>query len=231
MVQFVVDNSYIISVLLGILIGVPVMDAKREKMEFKSYWQTIILGIFVSAVSLLSAVGFARLEAFIRNNEGGDISLYGVFLIGTPIMLIVFKLLKLKSKACFDAIALYVIISLFFVRCNCLINGCCGGKEIFDTGFHWPTRETELIFYVIVLFVLWKKQKQSDYIDGISFPFLMITYGCFRFVNEWFRLNDNMEPIIHLSHIWSVLCVIIGISVYFEMTSKRHIGEKKKGRK
>ena len=132
------------------------------------------------------------------------------------------KTRRLIDSSYFDSLAYYFTISLFFVRCNCLISGCCGGKEIFSTGLHWPTREAELIFYILVLWGFSKYEKASK-VSGLLFPLLMLWYGVFRFINECFRVSIAAKGWFHISHIWAVLCAIVGASIYNELRSLEKI--------
>ena len=105
---------------------------------------------------------------------------------------------------------------------NCLISGCCQGQVIPFIHSHtvrWPTRETELVFYAVLLtFAIIGVIKNKT--NGTLYPLYMIAYGIFRFVIEWFRVTEHTIGPFHISHFWSLLALIIGASVYFEIHNK-----------
>lgn len=215
------DYTKYIALFLGIAAGLPIVWQRRKPLGQKNILQVILICLAFSVCSTVSAMIFAGVEGVI-SGEGfgmGAVSTYGVYLI-CPFMLAVFaKVLKIKMSDMFDVFALYALPSLFFLRCNCLISGCCGGKEIFSTGLTWPTREAELIFYVIMLIVLLKHEKKKVP-KGTAFPLLMIAYGSFRFIEEWFRTASG-AGVIHLAHIWSLIAITAGASIYLELKSQK----------
>ncbi|MBR1764941.1 MAG: hypothetical protein IJ746_06055 [Ruminococcus sp.] len=49
-------------------------------------------------------------------------------------------------------------------------------------------------------------------------PLLLAAYGAFRFLEEWFRVSGSTS-LVHLSHLWSVIAFIVGLSILIEMNS------------
>ena len=47
----------------------------------------------------------------------------------------------------------------------------------------------------------------------------MISYGAFRFINEFFR--DNGSGLFHLAHLWSIITLIIGVCIYTELVQSK----------
>lgn len=221
MLEIISDYTKYIALFLGVAAGLPIVWQRREKLRQKNFFQTIFICLIFSVCSTFSAMLFAGIEGVISGEGFGitAVSTYGVYLL-CPFLLIIFaKVCKSGISDVFDVFALYALPSLFFLRCNCLISGCCGGKEIFDTGLSWPTREAELIFYAVMLFVLLKREKRNVP-QGTAFPLLMILYGAFRFIDEWFRTAPG-AGFIHLAHIWSLITIVIGLSIYFELKSSK----------
>lgn len=200
--------SLYIFVVAGLLAGVPAVWIHREKAGVRSGLGVALLCVLYSVSSVLTAMLFAKIEAWISGVDGGNISTYGIYLIGPFILLLVSVLCLLKPAGVMDIFALYAMPSLFLMRCHCLVWGCCSGLPLFDTGFHWPTRESEMIFYIVMFIILWRKLQKNEQ-PGQLFPLLMISYGVFRFVNQWFR--DDGVAGLHMSHGWSVLCALIGL--------------------
>lgn len=220
MIAFLNKYAMFLFVLAGLLAGVPVVWKFRDRANVRSGCGVALLCVLYSTSSLLSAMLFAYIEALITQNTEigfGAISTYGIYLIGPFVLILASLILRLKTAGVMDLFALYAMPSLFLMRCHCLKSGCCSGLPIFDTGLHWPTRETEMIFYVVMFLLLWRMLKKNK-IPGQLFPVLMICYGCFRFVNQWFR--DTGTTGWHLSHTWSVLCAFIGVSLLLEFRAQ-----------
>lgn len=217
MLVFLRGHSQMLLLLVGVVIGVLVMWKRRDRVRHNNVWQMALTGVVFTACSFGAATLFASFEMLMSGKpiSFGAVSTYGIYLFAAPILLLLAKLLHLDGRAYLDLFALYAVPSLFLMRCNCLIHGCCIGKPLFQTGLRWPTREAELVYYIVVLVVLWRLAKKSE-IPGQLFPLLMISYGCFRFVDEWFREGERILFAMHISHIWSVLTAVIGLSIYYE---------------
>lgn len=219
-----------IFVLLGLLLGVPVVWKFREKAG-TGKGGAVLLCVLYSVCSVIAAMLFAHLESLISSGEGangGAISTYGIYFFGSLMMFGIAKGMKWKTAGVMDLYALYAMPSFFMLRINCLRAGCCGGLPMFDTGLNWPTRETELIFYA-VMFVIFLQLLRKDKRQGQLFPILMVSYGCFRFVNQWFR--DDGTAGFHMSHGWSILCAVIGVSLLLELRAQAAKKENKRTKK
>lgn len=200
---------------IGFVIGVPMMWKYRAKIGLEKFWQIFLLSV---ACSVSGFVGM-KLLGFVEGllgADGGTVRIYGVFFFESLILLAIVKLVHLNVEGFFDSLAIVTIPSMFFGRIGCIISGCCGGKLIPGTSMRWPTRESELLFYIVVFLVLLRMEK-SKHTRGQLFPFLMVTYGCFRFVNEFFRIGKVLTMGLHLAHVWSIFSVIIGASIIFEL--------------
>ena len=201
-------------VLAGLLAGVPVVWKFRDRAGIRSAGGVALLCVVYSVSSVLSAMLFAYIEKLLSKEAAagfGAISTYGIYLIGPFILLLVSLLLRWNGAGVMDLFALYAMPSLFLMRCHCLKAGCCFGLPLSDTGFKWPTRESEMIFYAIMFWILWRMLKKNK-VPGQLFPLLMISYGVFRFINQWFR--DTGTTGWHMSHTWSVVCAVIGLGLF-----------------
>lgn len=214
------EYSKYLTVLLGFLAGYPLVWRRKETLGLKKGWQAVLLCICFSACSVLSALVFATLEGLL-GGEGlrfGEISTYGVYLFCPIVIFLTVRATERDGGRWMDVFALYALPSLFLMRCNCLFSGCCGGRAIGQTGLFWPTREAEMVFYAVMFLVLLRREKRGAP-KGTAFPLLAAAYGGFRFVVEWFRATSG-DALIHLAHLWSVLSVITGIAVYFELMKR-----------
>ena len=138
------------------------------------------------------------------------------------------KISKRPLDEVFDVFTPCMIFTVMCARVNCILSGCCRGLPIPGTnGMRFPTREAEIVFYLILLAVLcpriWKERLQ-----GRAYPVYMMCYGAFRFVIEFFRTSSS-GMLFHLSHIWAALAFAAGLSVYIEVNNRNH--RVKKGKK
>ena len=218
-----------IFVLFGMLAGIPVVWIFRDRAAVKSFG-VLLLSVLYSVCSVIAAMLFAHLESFLSKGTGantGAISTYGIYFLGSAMMLGVSKICRWNTAGVLDIYALYAMPSLFMMRVHCLIGGCCYGLQIWNTGLYWPTREAEIVFYVAMFLVFWRMLKKNK-IPGQLFPLLMTNYGVFRFINQWFR--DDGVIGLHMSHGWSVLCALIGFSLLMEMRAQNKKKSKSKRR-
>lgn len=126
----------------------------------------------------------------------------------------------------FDLCTNCMLFTLMCARINCIIAGCCKGTFVFHTCYRWPTRELEIVFYVVLILVFSYKLKISE-TNGIIYPIYMISYGIFRFIVEFFRVGDG-NLLIHPAHIWALISLCIGLSVYAEIKNKEKKGRRSK---
>ena len=175
--------------------------------------------ILFSLAHLAAGVGCVKVFAAM---EAGDVSgVSGMSLFGAVFFLPLFyftgaKITKRKAADVFDIFGVAMIATLFFARINCLIAGCCKGLSIHGLEpARWPTREAELVFYVVFLAIMAPKVFK-DKTKGLLYPIYMIAYGVFRFAIEFFRESGGGRA-WHIAHLWAFLAAAIGISVAAEM--------------
>ena len=221
MLDLLKEWSQMLLLFCGIVIGVWIIWKRRERVGQNALWQAIITGIFFTVCSFGAALLFADFESILRSEstEGGAVSTYGVYFLAALVVFLFAKVTRQDAKGYLDLFALYVIPSLFLMRCNCIFTDCCGGKNIFGMQVRWPTRESELIFLAVIFLVLLRMERKNK-IPGQLYPVLMVCYGCFRFINEWFRTGDALVWELHLAHIWSIICIGIGLSIWLELKSR-----------
>lgn len=210
-----------ITVLLGVLAGFPLVWKRREKLGLRGPWQVSLACLGFSACSVLAAMVFAWLEGWLSGggNSFGSISTYGVYLFCPPTILLTARAAGKDAGHWLDVFALYAAPSLFLMRINCLLSGCCAGRHLGSTGLRWPVRQAEMVFYGVFLLVLLRRER-AGVPKGTAFPLLATSYGAFRFVEEWFR-DAGGSSLVHLAHLWSALAFIIGAGLYFELNNGR----------
>ena len=218
------DHALILLLGCGTLFNVYWLHRCRERLHLR--WPSVLLlSVLHTVLGVLSVKGFALFET----GNFSNMSLFGGVFFMPLFYWGVAKLAKQKAADVFDVFTICLVFTLMCARLNCIISGCCLGAHIPIEGLthlRFPTRELELLFYVILLSRLWRKVLSGS-ARGMIYPIYMISYGIFRFVTETLRFSDRTDSILHISHLWALLSLGIGISIYGELRKK----EKKTGGK
>lgn len=214
MMSWLQTNSLYLLLTAGTIFNVFWLYRMRRQLQMKWY-AVLIFSVLHTAIGVCSVKVFA----FLESGNIGNMSLFGgVFFM--PLYYFLFaKLTKRKVADVFDVFTVCIIFTLMCARINCLISGCCFGLPIKGTTLYWPTRELEIAFYVVLLIWLGGRILKTK-APGTAYPLYMIAYGVFRFIIEWFRQSSYSG--IHPAHIWSLISLTLGLSIYFEFTAKKN---------
>ena len=188
----------------------------------------IIFSIANSVLGLLAMRGLAIVEAGFDIGRAANLRIYGATFAIPALYYVSAKLFKRKPADFFDACTVILMFDLFLGRLNCIFSGCCVGC-ILKGSIRWPIRELELLYYVVMMIIfgirVYKKQT-----SGEVYPIYMVSYGILRLIIEPFRVEYNSLGVIHFGTIWSVLSIIIGLSIFFaqqeKQTKKRRVKKK-----
>lgn len=216
------DCALFILLGCGTLFNVYWLYRCRERLHLR-WLSVLLLSVLHTVLGVLSVKVFALFET----GNFSNMSLFGGVFFMPLFYWGVAKLAKQKAADVFDVFTICLVFTLMCARLNCMISGCCLGAHIPIEGLthlRFPTRELELLFYVILLSRLWRKVLSGS-ARGMIYPIYMISYGIFRFVTETLRFSDRTDSILHVSHLWALLSLGIGISIYGELQKK----EKKTG--
>lgn len=216
------DHALILLLGCGTLFNVYWLHRCRERLHLR-WLSVLLLSVLHTVLGVLSVKVFALFET----GNFSNMSLFGGVFFMPLFYWGVAKLAKQKAADVFDVFTICLVFTLMCARLNCMISGCCLGAHIPIEGLthlRFPTRELELLFYVILLSRLWRKVLSGS-ARGMIYPIYMITYGIFRFVTETLRFSDRTDSILHVSHLWALLSLGIGMSIYGELQKK----EKKTG--
>ena len=216
------DRALFILLGCGTLFNVYWLHRCRERLHLR-WLSVLLLSVLHTVLVVLSVKVFALFET----GNFSNMSLFGGVFFMPLFYWGVAKLAKQKAADVFDVFTICLVFTLMCARLNCMISGCCLGAHIPIEGLthlRFPTRELELLFYVILLSRLWRKVLSGS-ARGMIYPIYMISYGIFRFVTETLRFSDRTDSILHVSHLWALLSLGIGISIYGELQKK----EKKTG--
>lgn len=216
------DHALILLLGCGTLFNVYWLHRCRERLHLR-WLSVLLLSVLHTVLGVLSVKVFALFET----GDFSNMSLFGGVFFMPLFYWGVAKLAKQKAADVFDVFTICLVFTLMCARLNCIISGCCLGAHIPIEGLthlRFPTRELELLFYVLLLSRLWRKVVTGS-ARGMIYPIYMISYGIFRFVTETLRFSDRTDSILHVSHLWALLSLGIGISIYGELRKK----EKKTG--
>lgn len=216
------DHALILLLSCGTLFNVYWLHRCRERLHLR-WLSVLLLSVLHTVLGVLSVKVFALFET----GNFSNMSLFGGVFFMPLFYWGVAKLAKQKVADVFDVFTICLVFTLMCARLNCIISGCCLGAHIPIEGLthlRFPTRELELLFYVLLLSRLWRKVLNRS-ARGMIYPIYMISYGIFRFVTETLRFSDRTDSILHVSHLWALLSLGIGISIYGELQKK----EKKTG--
>ena len=213
------EISLIILLSVGAAFSLAWLIFMREQLNMKWY-VAIPLAILHTLCGVLSVKIFAFLETGFNSESLGNMSLFGgVFMMPLTYMLGA-KISKRNMSEVWDIFTPCMLVTVMFARVGCIIGGCCKGIPIPGLGgVRVPTREAEVIFYIVLLILLCPRivRKQTG---GRAYPVYMMAYGVFRFVTEFLRESDN-TTIFHRAHIWSLITLILGVCIYVEINNRK----------
>lgn len=220
-------KQYNLYIILAIATAVSFLWLTFFRKELRAKWYALlIIAVLHTAVGVVCVKVFALFEGLIGPGETGNLSLYGGVFLMPLFYYLGSKLFKRDTKTVFDIFTFPLVFTLFMSRFNCLFNGCCLGIEIPGTTFRVPTRETEMVFYIILLIILDRKVVKKRF-DGMVYPIYMLSYGVFRFIIEWFRESTHLFGVFHISHFWSILSAVIGLIFILILRKKNNPAKKK----
>lgn len=217
------DHALILLLGCGTLFNVYWLHRCRERLHLR-WLSVLLLSVLHTVLGVLSVKVFALFET----GNFSNMSLFGGVFFMPLFYWGVAKLAKQKTADVFDVFTICLVFTLMCARLNCMISGCCLGAHIPIEGLthlRFPTRELELLFYVILLSRLWRKVLSGS-ARGMIYPIYMISYGIFRFVTETLRVSSRANNILHISHLWALLSLGIGISIYGELQEKKTGGRR-----
>ena len=189
----------------------------KERLRIK--WPAaLLLAVLHTVCGVLCVKVFAVVEVGFDRSKAGNMSLFGGVFFLPLFYFLGAKLTKRKVADVFDVFAICMIFTLMCARINCIISGCCTGRFIPGLSIRWPTREMEILFYIVLLFWLGKPVRQNKRI-GMIYPMYMIAYGAFRFLTEWLRTYET-TALLHRGHIWSLITLAMGLSIYYTQKEK-----------
>ena len=217
MQSFFVDHSLIILLSLATLCTFAWFYTQRRRLDL-NVWMIAIAAILHTAWGVLTVKVFAAFEAGFAPGSFGQMSLFGGLFLMPLLYFAAAWFLRLLSSVVFDIAAPAMLFTLMCARVNCLISGCCQGLPIHGTNMQWPTRELELVYYIVFLSLMTPRVARGR-TKGEVYPLYMISYGIFRFLIEGFRVSSS-NSYFHMAHLWAILASFAGVAIYMELLRK-----------
>lgn len=165
---------------------------------------------------------------FIENHWIGGTSFYGAVFVVPIIFLLATKVFCIPYGELIDLCAPAECVMLAIMKVQCLVSGCCSGRELYVNAegipVYFPSQMAELVNALIICAVLmimaYRKMSQ-----GSVYPLYMLIYGITRFVLNTFRAHQadflfGMPP----GHVWSLLSIVIGI-IWLGVNQKKKCSE------
>lgn len=213
MMAWLQTNSLYLLLTVGTIFNVFWLYRMRRQLQMK--WYAIII---TSVLHTVIGVMSVKVFAFLESGDIGNMSLFGGVFFMPVTYWVGAKLAKRPYRSVCDVFTPCMIFTLMCARFNCIISGCCIGLRIPGTQMRFPTREAELIYYVVMLLLLIPRVKKDER-PGSIYPLYMASYGAFRFIDEFFRMSST-GMLFHLSHVWAAIAFAAGLSIYIEIKSR-----------
>ena len=215
MMAWLQTNSLYLLLTVGTIFNVFWLYRMRRQLQMKWY-VVLILSVLHTAIGVCSVKVFA----FLESGDIGNMSLFGGIFFMPVAYYLGARLTRRDKKDVFDVLTVCMIFTLMCARVNCIFSGCCAGLAIPGTHFHFPTRELEILYYIVMLILLIPRAKKSKN-PGSIYPLYMASYGAFRFLDEFFRTSST-GMLFHLSHVWAAIAFAAGLSIYIEIYARNH---------
>ena len=208
MIDWIHKNSLILLLTAAAIFTFDWLLINKKRLKVKWY-AALALAVLHVIVGVACVKLFAIAEAGFDMKKAGSMSLFGAIFILPAVYYAGAKIFRKNTADVFDTFTVPMVFTLFSARFNCLVHGCCLGQAIGETGTRVPTREIELVFYMIFLLAIVPRVFKGKG-KGTAFPLFMTAYGLFRFVIEFFRESTMTFGIFHISHIWAAVSVVAG---------------------
>lgn len=170
--------------------------------------------IFITLLLTVAGTIGTYIMFFIENGWIGGTSFFGAVLFVPILFLPVFKLLRIPYGILMDLCAPAECAMLIVMKIQCVLNGCCGGRQISFMGNEmiFPSQIAELITAFLILIFLMAMAKNKNNRE-IIYPMYMLVYGVLRFILNIFREDwIKTEMFIPFGNIWSLVAIIVGIT-------------------
>lgn len=157
---------------------------KRIKRSF--FWGGIFGVLGSNIITWMVFDDVAKLPVFQRITQGGFSFYFGLisFLIWATLFL---RINKINLKFALNKIVSPILMVQLISRIGCSLAGCCFGRpiDLFGVTIHFPVRETEALFALVLLIALHNRA------FGSRLKIYLFSYSIFRFFSDFFRGDDR----------------------------------------
>ena len=203
---------------VGMLI---LMLLRRKNYPEVKLWKYPVISVLLT----IAGVAGAMLMHFIESGDFGGTSFFGAILF-VPILLLPALLLRVPYGLLMDLCAPAECLMLAFMKVDCLVSGCCGGRYLPDLGIKFPSQIVELTVALLIMLGL-VKLEQNRKNRNTLYGYYLLAYGSTRFVLNWFRYG--LRPYVWIlppGNFWSLIAIALGaiwviIDYRFSRKSKR----------
>lgn len=223
-------------IALGFLAGIILSfyEVKRKNLDTERIFDLATYGIISAVIGArIFYIIFYDLSYYLKNpaeiiliTEGGlsiHGGLIGAFLFG----IYYFRRHKLSFLQYADAIVPGIILGQGIGRVGCDVFG-----KVMMNSFPWgierqgqllhPTQVYEFILNYIVFYLLWRKRKNIKY-NGQLFVWYIVLFSINRGIVEMFRYNPTIIGWFSISHLLSVLFIIVAMILRFVINHRNLI--------
>lgn len=185
----------------------------------KWYGNTFYQSIVVSAAIIITGFIGSKLLFFFENGQWDGLSFFGAVYLAPFVFVYVAKWLHLDYLHSLDFCATAGCFILAFLKVQCMVDGCCGGVNLYMNAdrvyVRFPSQIVEFASALVLAFVMMFLSQKEKYRRKI-YPTTLVTYGFLRFVlnlfrDDWARAK-NMGLPVPIGCIWAILSVVIGIT-------------------
>lgn len=201
------------------LIGMAVISWKRADLYChstpKASAKKIKSLVFILLVAVFGLLGAKLLYVLANWQEtlekgifSGGKTFMGALFFLPPAMLLVGRLLGMRTSEATDYCAPPVVFILMCIRLGCFMNGCCSGILIGDITV--PVQLIEAFGDAsIFVFLLYLEGREKG--KGALYPIMLFLYGFVRFFAEFLR--DTPKDILFFSQgqVYSAFSILIAI--------------------
>ena len=166
------EHSLIVLLLLGTIFNVFWLYRMRRQLQMKWY-AVLILSVLHTAIGVCSVKVFA----FLESGDIGNMSLFGGVFFMPAAYWLGAKLTKRPYYKVCDVFTPCMLFTLMCARINCIVSGCCSGLVIPGTHVHFPTRELEILYYIVMLILLIPRVKKSKNPGHLSHVWAAIAFA------------------------------------------------------
>ena len=221
-INWIIENKLWLLLGIGTLYTFDWLNSNHQILQL-SRMKAFVISILHTIQGLVCLKTFAINEVGFDLDKAGNMSIYGAMFFMPIFYFSYAKITNRKLRDVYDVFTIGMLFTLLCARVNCIFSGCCLGKPIFaESSICWPTRQMEIVFYIIIIVIL-KSMVKKKGLQGKVFPIYMICYGIFRFVIEFLRVGTPIiGEMFHMAHVWSIIAIGIGFVLLFMLNNRKN---------